>query len=195
MSTIPITPDFIQGAITIESGDGYVRPWRTDYQQKELYPSIDDNLVNQMSKPVGVRVRFASSSATVTLSVLPDEVARKFDLVIGNERIDTLSLAAGETTLTIGGLPGDDATPVEVWLPYRGPVSLTTIDGDGVRPVTDPPPEVAYLWQLNYPGWWHGSLPVQNVASDRRARLRPEPDLHGARGPVSPGFHGRQIDP
>ena len=53
MSTITITPEFIQGAITIESGDGYVRPWRTDYTQKQLYPSIDDNLVNQMSKPVG----------------------------------------------------------------------------------------------------------------------------------------------
>ena len=195
MSTIPITPDFIQGAITIESGDGYVRPWRTDYQQKELYPSIDDNLVNQMSKPVGVRVRFASSSATVTLSVLPDEVARKFDLVIGNERIDTLSLAAGETTLTIGGLPGDDATPVEVWLPYRGPVSLTTIDGDGVRPVTDPRPKWLTYGSSITQGGGTAHSPVQNVASDRRARLRPEPDLHGARGPVSPGFHGRQIDP
>ena len=136
MSTVPITPDFIQGAITIESGDGYVRPWRTDYQQKELYPSIDENLVNQMSKPVGVRVRFASTSTSVTLAVLPDEVARKFDLVIENERIDTLSLATGETTLTVGDLPGDE-TPVEVWLPYDGPVSLATIDGEGVRSVSD----------------------------------------------------------
>ena len=136
MSTVPITPDFIQGAITIESGDGYVRPWRTDYQQKELYPSIDENLVNQMSKPVGVRVRFASTSTSVTLAVLPDEVARKFDLVIENERIDTLSLAMGETTLTVGDLPGDE-TPVEVWLPYDGPVSLATIDGEGVRSVSD----------------------------------------------------------
>lgn len=141
MSTIPITPEFIQGAITIESGDGYVRPWRTNYQQKELYPSIDDNLVNQMSKPVGVRVRFVTSSTLLTLSVLPDEVARMFDLVIGSERIDTLSLVAGETTLTIGDLPGDDETPVEVWLPYRGPVSLATIDGDGVRPLADPRPK------------------------------------------------------
>ena len=136
MSTLPITPDFIQGAITIESGDGYVRPWRTDYQQKDLYPSIDGNLVNQMSKPVGVRVRFASSSASVTLSVLPAEVDRTFDVVIENERIDTLSLAMGESTLTVRDLPGDE-TPVEVWLPYDGPVSLATIDGEGVRSVSD----------------------------------------------------------
>jgi len=136
MSTIPITPDFIQGALSIEPGDGYVRPWRTDYQQKELYPSINDDLLNQMSKPVGVRVRFASSSASVTLSVLPAEVARTFDLVIGNERIDTLSMAVGETTLSVGDLPGDE-TPVEVWLPYDGPVSLATFDGEGVRPVSD----------------------------------------------------------
>ena len=136
MSTIPITPDFIQGALSIEPGDGYVRPWRTDYQQKELYPSINDDLLNQMSKPVGVRVRFASSSASVTLSVLPAEVARTFDLVIGNERIDTLSMAVGETTLSVGDLPGDE-TPVEVWLPYDGPVSLATFDGKDVRPVSD----------------------------------------------------------
>ena len=136
MTTIPITPDFIQGALSIERGDDYVRPWRTDYQQKELYPSIDDNLVNQMSKPVGVRVRFASSSASVTLSVLPAEVPRTFDLVIGNERIDTLTLAVGETTLMVADLPGDE-TPVEVWLPYDGAVSLATFDGEGVRPVSD----------------------------------------------------------
>lgn len=140
MSTIPITPDFVQGALSIEPGDGYVRPWRTDYRQKELYPSIDNNLVNQMSKPVGVRVRFASSSASVVLSVLPAEVARTFDLVIGNKRIDSLSLAVGETTLTVGDLPGDE-TPVEVWLPYDGPVSLATFDGEGVRPIPDTRPK------------------------------------------------------
>ena len=136
MSTIPITSAFVQGALSIEPGDGYVRPWRTDYQQKELYPSINDDLLKQMSKPVGVRVRFASSSTSVTLSVLPAEVARTFDLVIGNERIDTLSMAVGETTLSVGDLPGDE-TPVEVWLPYDGPVSLATFDGKDVRPVSD----------------------------------------------------------
>ena len=140
MSTIPITSAFVQGALSIELGDGYVRPWRTDYQQKELYPSINDDLLKQMSKPVGVRVRFASSSTSVTLSVLPAEVARTFDLVIGNERIDTLSMAVGETTLTVGDLPGDD-TPVEVWLPYEGPVSLATFDGKDVRPVSDTRPK------------------------------------------------------
>ena len=138
MSTITITPEFIQGAITIESGDGYVRPWRTDYTQKQLYPSIDDNLVNQMSKPVGMRVRFVTTSTSVMFSLRPDAVTRKFDLVIGNERISTMSLDAGETTLTIGGLPGDEETPIEIWLPYRGPVLLATINGDGVRPVADP---------------------------------------------------------
>ena len=136
MSTIPITSAFVQGALSIAPGDGYVRPWRTDYQQKELYPSINDDLLNQMSKPVGVRVRFAASSTSVTLSVLPAEVARTFDLVIGNERIDTLSMAVGETTLSVGDLPGDE-TPVEVWLPYDGPVSLATFDGKDVRPVSD----------------------------------------------------------
>ena len=136
MMAVPITPDFIQGAITIESGNGWIRPWRTDHQQKGLYPSIGDNLINQMSKPVGVRLRFASSSTSVTLSLLPAKVERKFDVVIGNERVDTLSLAKDKTKLTVGGLPGDE-TPVELWLPYDGPISVKTFSGEGVRPVTD----------------------------------------------------------
>ena len=133
---VPITPDFIQGAITIESGNGWIRPWRTDHQQKGLYPSIDNNLINQMSKPVGVRLRFASSSTSVILSLLPAKVERKFDVVIGNERVYTLSLAKDKTKLTVGGLPGDD-TPVELWLPYDGPISVKTFGGKGVRPATD----------------------------------------------------------
>ena len=136
MMITPVTSDFVQGAITIESGNGCLRPWRTDHQQRGLYPSIDDNLINQMSKPVGVRLRFASSSTSVILSLLPAKVERKFDVVIGNERVDTLSLAKDKTKLTVGELPGDE-TPVELWLPYDGPISVKTFSGEGVRPVTD----------------------------------------------------------
>ena len=136
MMNIPITPDFIQGAITVETGNGCLRPWRTDHQQRELYPSVDDNLVNQMAKPVGVRLRFASSSTSVMLSLVPAKVERKFDVVIGNERVDTLSLARDKTKLKVGELPGDE-TPVELWLPYDGPVSVKTFIGEDVRPVAD----------------------------------------------------------
>ncbi len=57
MSRVNVTPEFIQGAISIEQGDGYVQPWRTNHEERDLFPSINDGLLSKMSQPVGVRLR------------------------------------------------------------------------------------------------------------------------------------------
>lgn len=131
-----LTPELIQGAISIEQGDGFLHPWRTPYKQKELFPSINDGLLNQMAKPVGVRLRFTSTSSSVTLSLVPSTVDRTFDLVIENEIITTTTLLKGDSAISFCDLPGY-STPVEIWLGYNDDAKLTGLTGDGIAPAKD----------------------------------------------------------
>ncbi|OVE77952.1 hypothetical protein BVX99_01095 [bacterium F16] len=137
MSLTQLTPDYIQGAISIEPGEGYLKPWRTNYLQTDLFPSVDDRLLERMASPVGVRVRFTTKSTTVTLSMLPSKRDRLYDLVINATIRETKQVPAGETSITFNDLPGDE-TPVDIWLAFVDSTSLTTLAGESVQPAADP---------------------------------------------------------
>lgn len=136
MSIVKLTPDFIQGAISVEQGDGFVKPWRTNHVERDLFPSINDGLLDKMSQPVGVRLRFTCTSPSVTLSLVPTDNDRSYDLVINNDLVATKVLSAETDSVTFDNLPGDD-TPVEIWLDFCGDTALTTLEGSGIQPAPD----------------------------------------------------------
>lgn len=147
MDAVPITAEYVAGAVSLEQGDGWVKPWRLVHAQKELfYP--EDGLGVSAQKTACVRLRFETGAAAVALRVEPAEEERAFDLTCGADLLRTARLPAGEDTVEFTGL-GEASGTYELWLPPNAPVTLRGLGvpaGEAVRPAAaDPRPRwIAY---------------------------------------------------
>ena len=146
MNAVPITAEYIEGAVSLEEGD-YLRPWRLVLAEKELfYP--EDGLMAKARIPAGVRVRFETGAPAVTLRVKPAKEARAFDLTCGADILQTVRLPAGQRAVRFTDL-GDETRVYEVWLPSDVSVALRALavpNGKtiGPAPVDRRPRWVAY---------------------------------------------------
>jgi hypothetical protein len=125
MARIKLTPQWVEGAVSFEKGQGWIKPWRLVFGQKDLfYP--EDGLANAAEMAAGVRVRFETDAASAVLEVEPSGEGRPFDLARGADLLASVHLPAGEGTVEFGGLSGRPAT-YEVWLPPAGVVRLKSL--------------------------------------------------------------------
>ena len=147
MKQIPITEDLIYGAISLNRSPDWIEPWRLPYEERALYPSPGDVLLERAATAAGVRLRFTTDATTVGLATEPHEGPRPYDLTIEGDLIQTVQQAAGDEEISFVGLPSGSKT-VELWLPQRhGTVrmrSLLVADGE-VGPAPDDRPKwIAY---------------------------------------------------
>lgn len=56
-----LTPDLFEGLISLEQGDGWVKPWRLPHKQRALFPSPDDGLMVRAEMANGARLRYTIS--------------------------------------------------------------------------------------------------------------------------------------
>jgi len=126
MQEVPIRSEWFEGAVSLEAGDGWPRPWRLPFERRRLY---DDVLVDRAGTSAGVRVRFRTDARRVGLAVVPLDAPRSFDLVVGNELIETALLKAGEETVRFERL-AEGSKVVEVWLPQAHAVAVRTVLAD-----------------------------------------------------------------
>lgn len=157
MERIEVTPEFVQGAVSFERGDGWIKPWRLVFEQKELfYP--EDGLMRTAEAAAGVRLRFETDADAVVLEVEPAEEDRPFDLTCGSELLQAVVLPGGEGTVEFAGLTQSPAT-YELWLPQGSAVKLRALcvpDGASLRPVEDLRPRwVAYGSSITQCGGAH----------------------------------------
>ena len=144
MHAIALKNAFVQGAISLEKGPGWVRPWRIPVKERALYPSPDETLLGRAVCPAGVRVRFQTDSRTVGLRCTPAEGARRFDLTIDNRLVSTVGMPSGARDVVFPELPEGRKT-VEIWLPLKQPVELRRLLLDpGVR--CAPAPDRRFRW-------------------------------------------------
>ena len=148
MNKIPISEDLIYGAISLNRTPDWIEPWRLPYEDRALYPSIGDALLERASTSAGVRLRFSTDATAAGLATEPHDGPRPFDLTIDGDLIQTVQQAAGEDEVSFVGLPTGSKT-VELWLPQRhGTVrmrSLLTDGGVSVEPSPDDRPKwIAY---------------------------------------------------
>ena len=133
--------DLLEGAVSVEQGDGWVRPWRLPFRDLRLYPP-EDGIVMRAEDAAGVRLFFTSDSPRVELSVLPARQARLFDLTSNGTLLRTVALPSGEGTVAFDDLESTDA-PYELWLPNTHPVALSelrVVDGARLAPAPDSRP-------------------------------------------------------
>ena len=140
MKRISISEDLIHGAISLNRTPDWIEPWRLPYEQRALYPSLDDALLERASTAAGIRLRFTTDATSVGLQTEPHEGPRPFDVTIDGDLIQSAQQAAGNEEVTFSGLPSGSKT-VELWLPQRhGAVrmrSLLVEDGSEVEAVPD----------------------------------------------------------
>jgi hypothetical protein len=157
MARIALTPEWVQGAVSVEQGDGWIKPWRLVYQQRELfYP--EEGLASSAEQAAGVRLRFETDAASVALDVEPADEDRRFDLTCGPDILESVALPAGEVTVEFDGLAAGP-TVYDVWLPQGGIVRLKSLrvpDGAKIAPAGDQRPRwVAYGSSITQCGGAH----------------------------------------
>lgn len=129
------------GAVSLERGDAWIKPWRLPFSELALYPP-EDGIIVRAEDAAGVRLRFRTDSPRLELAVLPADEARLFDLVSDGEILQTATLEAGEGTLALEDVP-TDREALEIWLPQTHPVAireLRVLSGRALEGVPDPRP-------------------------------------------------------
>ena len=124
MKRIPLTECFFEGAVSLEQGDGWIKPWRLPFGTRRLFPPEGAVLV-PAEMPAGVRLRFATASSRIGVAVLANTALDfcRFDLTIGGDLVEAAQLKAGEDVCWFEGLPSGDNV-VEIWLPTECPTAV-----------------------------------------------------------------------
>ena len=142
-----LSADLFEGHISLEQGDGWVKPWRLPHQRKALFPSPEEGLLARAETASGVRLRFATASTHLELSVSPmpegapggGRQAYYFDLTLEGELLASAPVAPGGERAVFADLPTGDKV-VELWLPQEAPVALRALasqEGAPCRAVAD----------------------------------------------------------
>jgi hypothetical protein len=182
MTELPLHEALFQGAISLEYGQGYVKPWRLPFRQLGLFPSPGNDLVMRSACPSGVRLRLATTSTVVRLSFQPlgalnAAVLRDafvFDATIDGALVASGRAAPGATSVELGPLPGGEKV-VEVWLPPDTPVALTAValaaGASWTVPVDTRPRWVTYGSSLTHCVRAHGGARIWSAIVARRHGL------------------------
>lgn len=139
MKKVAVSAGCFQGAVAVERGRGWLKPWRLPYDTRRLYVSPGDTLLAKAQCTAGVRLRLRTNAARLTLHCVPGEGDRLFDLTVDNRILDTRTLAAGERCVTFQHLPAGSKV-AEIWLPVTHPVKVSAVsveDGASCAPARD----------------------------------------------------------
>jgi hypothetical protein len=125
MQKVSVNESMFQGVVSLEKGDGWIKPYRLPHDQLGLFPP-DGSLPAKAGSCAGVRVRFETDSSIAGLEVLPQKDGRQFDLVISGELAGTTTLDGNKKAVLFENLPEGDKT-VEIWFPQGAGVSALNV--------------------------------------------------------------------
>ena len=114
------------GLLSLERGDGWVKPWRIPWDQQDLFSPGDPALAGRAEMPSGVRLRFVTDAEQLDFETEPMAEAGNADLYADDVLVSTADVEAGGTALHFGELPTGEKN-VELWLPLGVPFSLREI--------------------------------------------------------------------
>ena len=150
MQTVELDQSFLEGAVSVEQGDGWLKPWRLPCDRLRLFPSPDDGLLMRAEMASGVRLRFQTDSESLRLQFLPLPVvpaacqreAFHVDVTLDGELLASAPAAPRSEEATVEGLPSREKV-LEVWLPQEAPIAIRSLevdDGAACEVVPDPRP-------------------------------------------------------
>ncbi|CAH1227885.1 hypothetical protein PAECIP111891_06196 [Paenibacillus allorhizoplanae] len=162
MQTIEINNAWFRGAVSIETKENGLQPWRLPHNLLNLFAL---KVVEKAGEAAGVRLAFLTDSTSVELLVASAEQDRQFDIVIEDEFIGTKSLFAGDDSCLFTNLPGSRKR-VELYFPQNAAVMVKAIKIDvGTSAVPAP---------NNQPRWvTYGSSITQCTTAESPAQTWP----------------------
>lgn len=148
MLSVPITNEWIHGAVSLETIGQSIRPWRLPHNKLQLFR---EGLVDKSGESAGVRIAFtgnfgekagtgtktgatASTIDSVELEVVPAEMDRQFDLVVDDRLVQTFTLQAGAERCVFHPPAGER---FEIYLPQKSAVILRALyvdEASGIAP-------------------------------------------------------------
>ncbi|CAN7520693.1 GDSL-type esterase/lipase family protein [Paenibacillus sp. LjRoot153] len=126
MQTIEINEAWIRGAVSIETNEAGIRPWRLPHDQLNLFAS---KVVERAGETAGIRLAFLTDSTSVELQVTRSDQDRQFDIVIEDELIGTDTLLAGDENCLFTNLQGS-MKRVELYFTQNAAVILKSLKVD-----------------------------------------------------------------
>lgn len=165
MQKVNLDKSYFEGAVSVEPGAGWFKPWRIAWEKRDLFIAPGDSLVKLAAHASGCRLRFETDTTKVGLECLPmpainTNPAHVLDLTIDGNLITSASVPEGGTTAFFEGLP-EGTKIVEIWLPHDGPIELcgmTIDDGASCRVISDERPKwITYGSSLTHCTRAHGS--------------------------------------
>lgn len=182
MRRIELDAGFFAGAVSVEAGAGWLKPWRLPWEQRQLFLSPGDGWLARAACTSGVRLRFATAASQVRLSfeplpAVPAVCLREtfvLDATVDGEIVASARVPPGGDEALFSGLPAGDKV-VELWLPPEVPIAIRALeveeDGD-CRPASDPRPAwVTYGSSLTHCVRAHGSARIWPATVARRRGL------------------------
>ncbi|TVQ26850.1 MAG: GDSL family lipase [Spirochaetaceae bacterium] len=159
MTTIVAGEVLFQGAVSFDRTAEGLAPVRLPVAQAGLFPSPDDMLMQRAWSPSGVRLRFATDSSRLRVSIVPADTGEEqciFDLSCGARILDSRTVAPGSDQVDFrldpssgnASASGNDLPVYEIWLHQWHPTRVSSLQiDDGARfalPPDDRPRWVAY---------------------------------------------------
>jgi hypothetical protein len=127
------------GAVSLERGDGWIRPWRLPHQDLALFHDV---LVERAGMPAGVRVAFQTDATEIAGSAQVGAETGSVDVTVNGEILASAAVSAGGE-FRLSDLPAGDKA-VELWLPQFGDFRLRSLTlsggGETLRPFEDARP-------------------------------------------------------
>jgi len=126
------------GVVSLERGDGWVRPWRLPADKPRLFPS---ELLQRAAMPSGARLAFRTTSTSVVGHIEPSPGMSRIDLCCDGEYLASAPLD-GQEKFRFAGLPRREKL-IELWLPMFGHFRLKALeidDGATLAPYEDDRP-------------------------------------------------------
>lgn len=161
--SVALRDDLFHGHVSLERGPGWVKPWRIPHWEKELYPP--DALIERAAAAAGVRLRFKTDAAAVSLDVQAEEPGGQIDCLVAGERLDAAPVQAGQPAAIHFSLPAGEKV-VELYLPQTCPVTVHRL-AIPAGAALQPAPETGPRW-ITY-----GSSITQCAAADGPSQTWP----------------------
>jgi len=114
------------GAISLQTGDGSVTPWRLPWDELPLYPF--ETLHDRASRPAGVRIAFRSDTRFLAGTTGQNISDASLDLCVDGELLHSLPLEDADT-FRFPELPAGEKL-IELWLPQFHPFTLQSLTLD-----------------------------------------------------------------
>lgn len=136
-----ISPDesYFQGAISFEKGEGYIRPWRLNYEELPLFEPFDQ-VPDKAGRSAGVRLRFTTNSPFIELEANLQTVAFPLVDLVCESKILASHGPVGDSEVYRFSDLGNERRTYEIWLPtfaYSYIKTLSVADGATLEPAQD----------------------------------------------------------